>query len=165
MRKQARYNARMQYEIDSIDRKILAVVQEDARQPAELIGQSVGLSASAVQRRLARLRDSGVIEAEIAVVDPRSVGRPLLMIVDVELERERPELLSQLKLWIRSEPAVQQAWYVTGDSDFVLIVTAADVDAYDALMQRLVTENTNVRRFRTRVALSTQKRGLSVPVL
>jgi DNA-binding Lrp family transcriptional regulator len=58
---------------------------------------------------------------------------------------------------------VQQAWYVTGDGDYVLVVTARDVEGYDALMQRLVAENSNVRRFRTRVSLSTLKRGLAVP--
>ncbi|WP_207480696.1 Lrp/AsnC family transcriptional regulator [Arenibaculum pallidiluteum] len=154
----------MQPELDALDRRILALVQEDARQPAERIGQAVGLSASAVQRRLARLRETGVIAAEVAVLDPRSLGRPLVMIVDVELERERPELLAAFRRWLAAEPAVQQAWYVTGESDYVLVVTAAAMEAYDALMQRLVAENANVRRFRTRVALGAVKRGLALPV-
>lgn len=150
--------------LDRFDRRILALVQADARRPADAIGTAIGLSTSAVQRRLARLRETGIIEAEVAVLDPRAVGRPLVMIVDVELERERPELLAGFKRWLATEEAVQQAWYVTGDSDYILIVTAADVEAYDALMQRLVGENANVRRFRTRVALGTLKRGLAVPV-
>jgi DNA-binding Lrp family transcriptional regulator len=154
----------MPIELDASDRRILAMVQADARCPAETIGRDVGLSASAVQRRLVRLREGGVIAAEIAVLDPVAAGRPLVMIVDLEIERERPELLAEFKRWIVAEPAIQQAWYVTGDSDYVLVVTAPDVTAYDALMQRLVAANANVRRFRTRVALGTLKRGLSVPV-
>jgi DNA-binding Lrp family transcriptional regulator len=157
------YDAAMPTELDAIDRKILALVQEDASRPADAIGGMVGLSASAVQRRLARLRETGVIEGEIAVVDPKALGRPLTMIVDVELERERPELLASFKRWIAAEPAVQQAWYVTGDGDYVLVVTACDVEEYDALMQRLVADNANVRSFRTRVSLATLKRGLAVP--
>jgi DNA-binding Lrp family transcriptional regulator len=86
------------------------------------------------------------------------------MIVDVEVERERPELMVVLKRWIAAEPAIEEAWYVTGDSDFVLIVCMRDVEDYDALMQRLVAENPNLRRFRTRVALSTLKRGCAVPI-
>ena len=150
--------------LDELDRKILALVQQDARRAAEAIGAEIGLSASAVQRRIARLREEAVITAEVAVVDPKSVGRSLTLIVDIEVERERPELMAVLKRWIAGEPAIQEAWYVTGDGDFVLIVTARDVEDYDALMQKLVTENSNVRRFRTRVALGTLKRGASVPV-
>jgi DNA-binding Lrp family transcriptional regulator len=150
--------------LDELDRKILALVQQDARRATDAIGTEIGLSASAVQRRIARLREEAVITAEVAIVDPKSVGRSLTLIVDVEVERERPELLAVLKRWIADEPAIQEAWYVTGDGDFVLIVTARDVEDYDALMQKLVTGNSNVRRFRTRVALSTLKRGCRVPV-
>ena len=150
--------------LDELDRKILALVQQDARRPAEAIGAEIGLSASAVQRRITRLREEAVITAEVAIVDPRSLGRSLTLIVEIEVERERPELMTLLKRWIAAAPAIQEAWYVTGDGDFVLIVTARDVEDYDALMQKLVTENSNVRRFRTRVALGTLKRGCRVPV-
>ena len=150
--------------LDELDRKILALIQQDARRATEAIGTEIGLSASAVQRRIARLRELAVITAEVAIVDPKSLGRSLTLIVDVEVERERPELLAVLKRWIAGEPAIQEAWYVTGDGDFVLIVTARDVEDYDALMQKLVTGNSNVRRFRTRVALGTLKRGCRVPV-
>jgi Lrp/AsnC family transcriptional regulator, leucine-responsive regulatory protein len=153
----------MLIDLDAIDRKILALIQCDARRPADSIGDEIGLSASAVQRRLVRLRESKVIQAEIAVVDPKALNRPLTMIVDVELERERPELLASFKRWIASEPGVQQAWYVTGDGDYVLVITARDVEGYDSFMQRLVAENPNVRRFQTRVSLGTLKRGLAVP--
>jgi len=154
----------MPTELDKFDRRILSILQSDARRSAELIGTDIGLSASAVQRRIARLREEKVITAEIAVVDPKRAGRPLTLIVDIEVERERPELLASLKQWIASEPAIQEAWYVTGEGDYVLIITARDVEDYDALMQRLVAENPNVRRFQTRVALGTLKRGLMVPV-
>lgn len=154
----------MPIELDKFDRGILAILQADGRRSAELIGTQIGLSASAVQRRVARLRDEAVITAEVAVVDPRSVGRPLTVIVDVEVERERPELLVRLKQWIAAEPAVQEAWYVTGEGDYVMILVVRDVEQYEALMHRMVSENPNVRRFHTRVALGTVKRGLAVPV-
>lgn len=154
----------MVHDLDRIDRKLLQLVQENARLPAEKIGAAIGLSPSAVQRRLARLRDSGVITAEIAVLDAKAAGFPLTMIVDIEVERERPELLAAFKRWIAREGAIQEAWYVTGDSDFVLVVAARDVEDYDALMQRLVSENPNIRRFRTRVTLGTLKRGATVPL-
>lgn len=154
----------MPIELDKLDRRILAIVQKDVRRPAELIGAEIGLSASAVQRRMTRLRDGGVITAEVAVIDPRSVGRPMTLIVEVEVERERPELLASLKQWIATEAMIQEAWYVTGAGDYVLIIVARDVDDFEALMQRMVAENANVRRYQTRVALGTIKRGTLVPV-
>jgi Lrp/AsnC family transcriptional regulator, leucine-responsive regulatory protein len=154
----------MAIELDKLDRRILSIIQKDSRRPAELIGAEIGLSASAVQRRISRMRDEAVITAEVAVVDPKGAGHPLTMIVDVEVERERPELLASLKQWIVAEPRIQEAWYVTGAGDYVLIVIARDVDDFEALMQRLVAENANVRRFQTRVALGTLKRGLLVPM-
>jgi DNA-binding Lrp family transcriptional regulator len=154
----------MPAELDKFDRRILAIVQRDARRSAEMIGAEIGLSASAVQRRMARLREDGVIVAEVALIDPGSVDRRLTVITDLEVERERPELLASLRQWIATEPAIQQAWYVTGDGDYVLVVTARDVDDYEALMRRLIAANANVKRFRTRVALDTLKRGLAVPV-
>jgi len=150
--------------LDEHDRQILALLQQDARRSAELVGAEIGLSASAVQRRIARLREEGVITAEIVIVDPKSLGRSLTVIVELEVERERPEHLAALKRWVAAQAAIQEAWYVTGDSDFVFVITARDVEDYDALMQKLVSENSNVRRYRTRVALGTLKRGCMVPV-
>jgi len=154
----------MPIELDKLDRRILAMLQKDARRSAELMGAEIGLSASAVQRRIARLREEGVITAEVAVIDQKRVGRPLTLIVEVEVERERPELLASLKQWITAEAMIQEAWYVTGAGDYVLIIVARDVDDFEAMMQRLVVENANVRRYHTRVALGTVKRGMLVPV-
>lgn len=154
----------MSIELDKFDRGILSILQVDARRPAELIGTQIGLSASAVQRRLARLRQEGVITAEVAVVDPRHAGRPLTVIADVEVERERPELQLRLKQWIAAEPAIQEAWYVTGEGDYVFVLAVRDVAEYEALMQRLMADNANVLRFRTRVALGTLKRGQALPL-
>jgi DNA-binding Lrp family transcriptional regulator len=150
--------------LDKLDRRILALLQRDARLPAETIGAEIGLPASAGPAPPPRLRDEGVITGDIAIVDARSVGRPLTMIADLVVDGDRSELVAGLKRWLEREAAIQEAWYVTGDEDYVLVVTARDVDAYEAFMQRLLAENTNVRRYRTRVVLGTLKRGLGVPL-
>lgn len=156
------YGAAMQ--LDSFDRQILNLVQEDASQTAEQLATTVALSVSAIQRRLRRMREAGVIARDIAVIDPRHAGRPTFYVVAVQVERERPELLTQLRRWLAEEPYVQQAFYVTGEADFVLIVTAPDTETYDQLMVRMVRDNPNVRRFTTNVALGLIKRGLTIPV-
>ena len=150
--------------LDRFDRKLLAIVQRDASLTSDVLADRVGLSPSAVQRRLKRLREDGVITALVATVDPDKLGRPALFVVGLEIERERPELLSRLRAWLADEDAVQEVFYVTGAWDFVLIVTARDVEAYDALMSRLMADNPNVRRFTTNVALGTYKRRLFVPI-
>ena len=151
-------------QLDRYDRQLLNLVQEDAAQTTEQLAAQVPLSPSAIQRRLRRLREHGAIAREIAVVDARKVGRSTTFIVSVQVERERPEMLAQLRAWFGAQPHVQQAFYVTGEADFVLVVTAPDTETYDALMARLVGENPNVKRFTTHVALSVLKRGLTVPV-
>jgi DNA-binding Lrp family transcriptional regulator len=110
------------------------------------------------------LKAEGVIQANVALVDPVRIGHPTVFIVALEVERERPELMSRLRQWLSSEDQVQQVFYVTGSADFILVITARDVDSYDALMGRLMTDNPNIRRFTTNVALGVSKRGLFVPV-
>ncbi|MBB5695828.1 Lrp/AsnC family transcriptional regulator [Muricoccus pecuniae] len=150
--------------LDAVDRQLLRLVQKDARLSAERLAEAVELSASAVQRRLQALRRGGVIVGEVAVVNPRRVGRPLTMLVEIQIERERPELLGALRRWLSNEEAVQQAWYTTGEADFMLVVTAASVEGFDAFMERLLADNRNVRKFKTGVALQVTKRSLFVPV-
>ena len=151
-------------ELDRFDRQLLNLVQEDAGQTAERLAEQVALSPSAIQRRLRRLRDQGVIARDAAVVDPRKIGRPTFFIVSLQVERERPELLAQLRKWLTLQEHIQQAFYVTGEADFVLVITAPDTETFDGLMTRMVADNPNVVRFTTNVALSLVKQGLSIPI-
>jgi len=159
-----RFSPDLAMELDRFDRQLLNLVQEDSAQTAERLAEQVGLSPSAIQRRLKRLREQRVIVRDGAIVDPREVGRPTFFVVSLEVERERPELMAQLRAWLGHCAEVQQAFYVTGETDFVLIVTARDTEAFDAMMSRLVSENPNVRRFTTNVVLNLLKQGLSIPV-
>ena len=150
--------------LDAFDRRLLALLQQDAGQTAEQLAEHVALSVSAIQRRIRRLRDRGVIVKDIALCDPRKLGRPTFFIVSLQVERERPELLAELKRWLNAEEQVQQVYYVTGEADFILVLTAPDTESYDDLMARLVAANPNVRRFTTNVALGVVKRGLAIAI-
>ena len=151
-------------ELDRFDRQLLNLVQEDAEQTAERLAEQVSLSPSAIQRRLRRMREHGVIARQVAVLDPRKIGRPTFFVVSLQVERERPELLAQFREWLAAQQHIQQAFYVTGEADFVLIITAPDTETYDALMFRMTSENPNVKRFTTNVALGVVKRGLTIPI-
>lgn len=150
--------------MDIFDRKLLTLVQQDARLTAEQLGERVGLSASACHRRLKRLRETGVIEAEIAVVSPEAVGRSLTMIVEVALEREHPHIVDAFKRSMRATPEVMQCYYVTGDADFIIVLTARDMKSYEQFTQRFFFDNPQVRRFRTFVVMDRTKVGLGVPM-
>lgn len=150
--------------LDKIDRALLAELQDDGALTAEKLSERVGLSPSAIHRRVRRLEKAGVIERRIAVVNPEAVGRGALFLVGIEVEREQRDLVEKLRRWFRAEPSIQQAYYVTGSADYVLVVTAPDIAAFDALMSELMEANPNVRRFTTNVVMSSVKRGLYVPI-
>lgn len=151
-------------ELDAFDRQLLNLVQEDASQTTERLAEQVPLSPSALQRRLKRLREAGVIEREVAVVDARHIGPCTTFLASVQVEHERPELMTPLRAWLVAQPAIQQVFYVTGETDFMLVVTALDAAAYDRLMARLIQEHPHVKRVNTSVALGVLKRGLTIPV-
>ncbi|RAO76601.1 Lrp/AsnC family transcriptional regulator [Dyella jiangningensis] len=152
------------YELDDFDREILRRVQADARATGEEIGAQIGLSAAAVQRRIKQLRKLGVITAEVALVNPAAVGQAMSFIVGVELERERVDMLDAFRRAARADPNVQQCYYVTGESDFILIVTARDMDDFEQFTRRLLFDNANIRRFTTHVVMARDKVGSMVPV-
>lgn len=150
--------------LDSFDLQLLALVQQDARLSQADLGTRVSLSTAAVNRRLKRMADDGVITRYAAVIDPPAVGYPLTIIAGVETESERVDLLDEMKRAFASCSEVQQCYYVTGDWDFILIFTVTDMEHYNALTRQLFFKNNNVKRFKTFVTMSRVKVGLSVPV-
>jgi DNA-binding Lrp family transcriptional regulator len=149
-------------DFDDLDLRILDLVQEDAEMPGEAIASQVGLSASAVQRRMSRLKRDGVIERVVALVEPRSLGRTVTVLVEVEIDNERRHALEAFQRWVVEVPEVQSCWYVTGDTDYVLLVCTRDLDGYNAFIERLMTEQPVVRKYKSLIALKTVKRGLKV---
>ncbi|MBM7487837.1 Lrp/AsnC family leucine-responsive transcriptional regulator [Bradyrhizobium sp. USDA 3686] len=113
---------------DRIDAHILEIVQKNNRLTSETIGELAGLSATACQRRLKRLRSEGIIESDVSIVSAKAVGRPIQMLVLVTLERERSDIIDRFKNAIKSSAEVVNGFYVTRDADFVLYITARTMD-------------------------------------
>jgi Lrp/AsnC family leucine-responsive transcriptional regulator len=149
--------------MDDLDRRILALYQYDTRRIAASIGDEVGLSAAAVQRRLKRLRAEGTIAAEIAVLDNTAVGRPITCLVSVVLGSSAAHI-DRFTRRIRAQRDVQQCYHVTGSIDFLLIVTAESMEAYRAFVKTWL-EIPQVARYETHVVLDRVKIGLSLPLL
>lgn len=150
--------------IDRFDRNILDILQTSNRVTSEKIAESVGLSPAAVQRRIKRMREHRIIQSDVSVVDPIAVGRAMTFVVEVSLERERVDLMDIFKRDMLNNSAVQQCYYVTGGSDFILLVTASDMESFDRFTREAFFGNSNVRSFQTHVVMDRVKVGLTVPL-
>lgn len=151
-------------QLDTFDLKLLEQVQRDARASAEALGAAIGLSGSAVLRRLKRLRETGVIAREVAVVATDKVGANLRIIATVELERERAEQLGPLVELLQERAEIQQAYYISGDADLLLIIIVPEITQYDRLTAELVSKHPMIKRITTSVVFRELKVGLYVPV-
>ncbi len=150
--------------LDRIDRKILSILQQDARLSADALAEQAGISRSSVQRRLKRLNETGVIQRDVVQLNPEKVNALMTFVVEVELERERVDLLDEFKRSMLALDCVQQCYYITGHADFILIVLARDMKEYDLFSRQVFVENPNIRRFTTSVVVDRVKAGLHVPV-
>lgn len=124
-------------QLDAFDRKILEILQRDNTTPQRTIGEAVNLSAPAVQRRIKRMTEEGVIRANVAIVDPAAVGKPITIFVEVEVLSETAEQIERAKREFASSPEIQQCYYVTGEADFVLVIVVPSMADYETLTRRL----------------------------
>jgi Lrp/AsnC family leucine-responsive transcriptional regulator len=135
--------------MDSLDRKILAILQEDGRITVTELAKQVQLSVSATGERLRQLQTSGVIRRFAAIVDPAEVGRPIETLVDVRVGSNETKPWPELDQIIASFPAVIDAVHLTGRFDTQLRVATKDVAELDELLTRikdeLGAEETNTR--------------------
>ncbi|MDE1463902.1 Lrp/AsnC family transcriptional regulator [Spartinivicinus poritis] len=150
--------------LDQIDRRILNLLQQDSSISNVVLADQVGLSPPACLRRVNRLREIGVICAEVALLDPKKVGYQLNIIVEVELERDRPDLYDQFRRKVLDAQEVTQCYQVTGEVDFILIVVVPDMQAYEAFIQRVLYTETNMRKFRSLISLHRDKFETAVVV-
>ena len=150
--------------IDETDKRILEIMQKDAGITLSELAERIGVSPSAAQRRLQRLREETVILRDVSLLNPKLIAPSVTMLVELELERDRPELLASLHLWIARSAEVQQAWCLTGRGDYTLVITVRSVEHFDALADAMMTQNPNIRKFTTSVVLKNLKSTLELPV-
>lgn len=150
--------------MDAFDHHILRALQNNSRISSEALGAEIGLSPSACQRRIKKLKQQGVIKQEVAVLDASQLPGFITTLVDITLERGGETALDEFIHALEAESQVQQFYYVAGDVDFVVIVVTQDMKAYDALSRRLFMSNQNIKKFSTKVVIQPGKVGLELPV-
>lgn len=151
-------------DLDRMDARLLAEVQRNNRTSSDVLGETVGLSATAVQRRLKRLREEGFIESDVAILNPKAIGQNVTMVVQVGLERERADIIDHFKHAIRATPQVMAGFYVTGEADFVLIITTEDMERYEAFTRAFFYGNSDIKWFKTMVVVDRVKASFALPI-
>jgi len=150
--------------MDAIDRRILTTLQQDAELTNAELATRVNLSPSSCLRRVRRLKEDGIIERTVALVDPERVGRGLTAIVEVTLERHGLAAQQQFLDQAAEEPAVSQVYAVTGETDVLLVIHLVDMKEYQEICNKLFNHDPNVVKFRTLFAMERIKYETAIPV-
>ena len=150
-------------ELDDFDRRLLNALQRDNQQTGEDLAEQVGLSAAACLRRAQKLREAGVIEQDVSILSPQATGRRLTMIVLVTMERRNPDQSELFRKLMRKDEAVTQCYVVTGSTDYVLVLTVEDMEAYEAFTQRYFYEP-YIKKFESLASLTRVKYTTALPL-
>jgi Lrp/AsnC family leucine-responsive transcriptional regulator len=144
-------------ELGKEDRRILKILQENNQLTNLELAERVNLSPPTCLRRVRRLREEQIIIADVSLVDPLQVGKNLFVFVEVALDRQTEPLQRAFEKKMNLTPEIMQCYMVSGDSDFLLVVQVADMHSYHSFVRRVLTEDTNIKNFRSSFAMSRTK--------
>lgn len=140
-------------DLDAIDLQLLEALQSDASLSNQALSQRVHTSAPTCLRRVKRLHDLGLIERQVALLSPDKLadvlGHGLTAIIEITLDRQGAELQAIFEQRVARDAAVQQCYRTAPGPDFVLVVQVAHMPGYAALVQRLFTNDANVRNVKS----------------
>jgi DNA-binding Lrp family transcriptional regulator len=151
-------------DLDDADLRLLELLQRDASLSNQALAAAANTSPATCLRRVRRLVDAGVIERRVALLAPQRLGHVLTAIVEVGLDRQGAEHLAAFEARAVAEPAVQQCYRVSSGPDLVLVLQVADMPGYHALVQRLFTQDANVRNVKTFFSVHRAKFDTAVPL-
>jgi Lrp/AsnC family transcriptional regulator len=150
--------------MDAIDRKILAVVQEDASLSVAEIGSRVGLSSTPCWKRIQRLEAEGVITKRVALVDPGKIGLGITVFVSVETGDHSQDWLTRFAELVGAMPEVMEFYRMAGDVDYMLRVVVPDIAGYDAFYKKLIG-TVPLKNVTSRFAMEKIKSTTTLPIL
>jgi Lrp/AsnC family transcriptional regulator, leucine-responsive regulatory protein len=150
--------------LDAVDRRILRLLQQNARLSNAELAQKVGLSVSPTWRRVRALEETGVITGYQALVDPGAVGLPVNVFVHVTLEKQVETTLEAFESAIRRRPEVMECYLMTGDADYLLRVVVPDLAAYERFLMHHLTRVPGIANIRSSFALRPVKYRTDLPL-
>ena len=148
--------------LDKQDRQLLSVVQKDNSLSYDAIGEQLNMSASAVRRRLKRLRNGKVIVADVSIVDPGK--RLVTVITSIRMANETHAVYESFKRKMKKSPAVAQCYTVSGEADFIVIAHFEDLPSYEQWIDRHILSDDSVQRCDTNIVYSRVKYETAVHV-
>jgi len=149
--------------MDAIDRKIIAVVQEDASLSVAEIGKRVGLSSTPCWKRLQRLEADGVITKRVALIEPEKIGLGVTVFVSVETGDHSQEWLKKFADVVKAMPEVMEFYRMAGDVDYMLRVVVADIASYDTFYKKLIAM-IPLKNVTSRFAMERVKSTTALPI-
>ncbi len=149
--------------MDAIDRKILAVVQEDASLSVAEIGSRVGLSSTPCWKRIQRLEADGVIQKRVALIDPVKIGLGITVFVSVETGDHSQEWLGRFADTVGGMPEVMEFYRMAGDVDYMLRVVVPDIAGYDTFYKKLIA-TVSLKNVTSRFAMEKIKSTTALPI-
>ena len=150
--------------LDAIDRRILAVLQDNARIANVDLAGRAGISASPCWRRVRDLEQSGVIARYVTLVDPAALGLQVSVFVQVTLEKQVETALGEFERAVQARPEVMECYLMTGDADYHLRVVVADLPAYERFLMDHLTKVPGIANIRSSFALKQVKYTTALPL-
>ena len=157
-----------QISLDAVDLQLLAQLQQDASLSNQALAERVHTSPPTCLRRVKRLHEAGLIERQVALLNPErlaaTLGHGLTAIAEITLDRQDADALNAFEARVAPDIAVQQCYRVSPGPDFILVVHAKDMPGYHALTQRLFTSDANVRNVKAFFNVKRSKFGAELSI-
>lgn len=143
--------------LDKVDRKLLNLLQKDNQTPTRTLADKVHISQPTCLRRIREMREAGIINADVAMIDPFALGYGMLAFLEVSLSNQADENMQAFEARMSKEAEVMQCYFVSGDYDYFLVVHVIDMDAYYQFVRRAISGSGNVRHFQSRFPMKRAK--------
>jgi Lrp/AsnC family transcriptional regulator len=150
--------------MDEIDRKLLALLQEDATSPVAQLADQVGLSATPVWKRIQKMEAAGTITRRVALLEPEHVGVGLIVFVAIEAHEHTPDWMARFAKTMADMPEVMEAYRMAGEVDYMLRVAVADMIAFDGFYKRLIAA-VPLKNVTSRFAMERMKHTTAYPLV
>lgn len=151
--------------LDELDMRILEQLQADASLTNHELALRVHASAPTCLRRVRRLRETGVIDKQVVIVNPEKLGTTLTAIIEITLDVQTAENLAAFEKRAAAEPAILQCYRVSQGPDFIVVAQVADMPAYHAMAHRTFTSDANVRNVRSFFSIHRSKFETRMPIM
>lgn len=153
------------FDLDKIDKKILSYLQENNQITNLELAEKIGISAPPCFRRVKRLRELGVIERDVSLIDPTKIDHYLIAFVSVALEKQREDMLSHFERNMLEALEVKQCYFISGEIDYLLVVHLRDMKHYNEFARRVFVKEANIKMFRSSFCLSRVKYDTKIHLL